>query len=370
MLTPTHLVTGQTAFLISAIMTGHAPTLVQSLVAMLAALIPDLDFRQSYVGRMLPFISGPLEHQFGHRTLTHSLAIQFAIGALAYFVLPFGFFLALLSGWVSHSLADMMTPAGVCWFWPSRVRCVIPGNTRYRMDSMGRGELTFLVIVAFIGLLMKPLAGSGLGTMGLIRSAIGNITSAREDYDAKKGSNAWSLEVKGRDNRSYDDVSGTYPIIGPYAEAGFILESQGGPVSICHAGTCGWYAEHAALIKGKQEDTTTTTIKVDRLNASMLYETLLPLQSAGQVYLLGTLSARRIPSRPPTIEAAGEIVTLSYAGVTDVAGWGKQLLTEIDLTIQVRHTPGIEVPDIKEQVKDNHQGLHPLIKKWIKTRKE
>ncbi len=370
MLTPTHLVTGQTAFLFGAIATGHTPTLMEAFVAMLASLIPDLDFRQSYVGRMLPFVSGPLEHQFGHRTLTHSLAIQVAIGTLAYTTLPFGFFLALLSGWVSHSLADMMTPAGVCWFWPSRVRCVIPGNVRYRMDSMGRGELTFLVIVAFMGLLMKPLAGSGLGTMGLIRSAIGNITSAREDYDAKKGSNAWLLEVKGRDNRSYDDVSGTYPVIGPYGESGFILDSPQGPRSFCQAGACDWYSEHAALIRGKPEVTTTTTIKIDRTSADSLYGLLVPLRSSGEVYLLGSMSAKRITPTAPIIDVAGETVTLRYAGVTVLKGWEEQLLFDVDLVVQVRHAPGVKVPDIQEQVESKQDGLHPLINKWTKAGRE
>jgi hypothetical protein len=96
------------------------------------------------------------------------------------------------------------------------------------MDSMSWGELTFLVIMALGGLLLKPLVGSGLGTMGLIRSAIGNISSAREEYDAQKGSHAWSLTVKGRDNRRFTDIAGIYPVIGPYRETGFILETQQG----------------------------------------------------------------------------------------------------------------------------------------------
>jgi len=174
MLTPTHLVTGQTAFFLGAIITGHAPTAGELPIVLVASLVPDLDSRYSYPGRLLRFVSGPLEHQFVHRTFIHSLIVQAIIGFLAYASLPFGFFLALLSGWLSHSLVDMMTPAGVCWFWPSRVRCVIPGNSNYRMDSMGRGELTFLLIMALSGLLLKPLTGSGLGTTGLIRSAIGH----------------------------------------------------------------------------------------------------------------------------------------------------------------------------------------------------
>jgi inner membrane protein len=367
MLTPTHLVTGQTAFLLGAIATGHAPTLAESQVALLASLIPDLDSRHAYVGRLLPFLSEPLECRFGHRTLTHSLIAQGAIGTLAYALLPFGCFLAILSGWMSHSLADMMTPAGVCWFWPSRVRCVIPGNKKYRMASMGWGELTFLVILAFIGFLAKPLAGSGLGTMGLIRSAIGNIASARDDYDAKKGSHAWSLEVKGRDNRSYEDVTGSYPVIGPYGESGFILESPEGPRSLCQLDTCDWYAEHAALIRGQPEITTTTTIRAERISADSLNETLAPLRSSGQVYLLGTLKSKRIEATPPTVEVAGEVVTLRYAVVSVPAGWGNRFLTDIDLTIQVRHKPGVTVPEIQGLEIGERADPHPLLQKWIET---
>ncbi len=367
MLTPTHLVTGQTVFLLGAIATGHAPTIPEALVAMLAALIPDLDSRHSYLGRLLPFISRPMEYRFGHRTMTHSLMVQGIIGAVAYTVLPFGFFLALFSGWVSHSIADMMTVAGVCWFWPSRVRCVIPGNSKYRMDSMSRGELSFLIVMAFIGFLVKPLAGSGLGTMGLIRSAIGNIASAREDYDAKKGSNAWSLEVRGRDNRSYDDISGTYPVIGHYGETGFILETPEGPRSLCHSGSCDWYSEHASLVKGKPELTTTTTIQMNRSDVNSLIDTLDPLQSSGQVYLLGTMSAKRVTSSPPTIEVAGETVTLNYAKVPALKLWGNRPLSDISLVVQVRHAPGAEVPEIKVLTEDTAVELHPLLQKWIKT---
>ncbi len=324
-----------------------------------------MDSRHSYIGRLLPFISEPLGHQFGHRTLTHSLLLQSMIGILAYYTLPFGYFLALFTGWMGHSLADMMTPAGVCWFWPSRVRCVIPGNRRYRMESMGRGELIFLLVMALIGLLMKPLAGSGLGTMGLIRSAIGNIASAREDYDIKKGSHAWSLEVKGRDNRSYADISGSYPVIGPYGEVGFILDSPQGPRSLCQAGSCDWYSEHAALVRGQAEVTTTTTIKTDRASTDALYELLAPLQLSGQVYLLGTISAKHIAPAPPTVEVAGETVTLRYADAVALKGWGKQQLFDVSLAVQVRHGPGVRVAEIQGLEVNNSVGFHPLLQKWI-----
>ena len=125
MLLPTHLVAAQTGYLIASVASGHSPYLTEGMVALCASLIPDLDSRQSIVGRVLPFISAPIEHRFGHRTITHSLLVQTVFGVLAYIFLPFGYFLAFVAGWVSHSIADMMTPSGVAWFWPSRVRCVL-----------------------------------------------------------------------------------------------------------------------------------------------------------------------------------------------------------------------------------------------------
>ena len=41
------------------------------------------------------------------------------MGVLAWALLPFGYFLALVVGWVAHSVADMMTLSGVMWFWPA-----------------------------------------------------------------------------------------------------------------------------------------------------------------------------------------------------------------------------------------------------------
>lgn len=199
------------------------------------------------------------------------------------------------------------------------------------------------------------------------RSAIGNISAAREDYDAQKGSHAWSLAVKGRDNRSFTDIAGTYPVIGPYGETGFILETPQGPRSLCHTGTCDWYPEHASLIKGQPEITTTTTVQADRTSTGALVQSLAPLQAVGQVYLLGTLSARRIPAMPPTVEVTGEKVSLHYAAATVLTSWSEQPLTDLDLTIQVRHAPGVVVPEIHLPAATEGEGIHPLLRQWVEA---
>lgn len=87
--------------------------------------------------------------------------------------------LALISGWVSHAWADMMTKSGVAWFWPARIRCVLPGNPDYRMEVARGGELAFLLVVALIGVVLMPLAATSQGTAGLIRGAIGDLATVR-----------------------------------------------------------------------------------------------------------------------------------------------------------------------------------------------
>jgi len=322
MLTPTHLVTAQSAYLGACILAAHPPSLPEAFAALGGALLPDLDSRQSYIGRGLPFLSAPIEHWVGHRTLTHSLLAQLALGALAWWTLPFGYFLALVAGWVSHSWIDMLNPSGVAWFWPSRARCVLPGNVRYRFATMTKAELTLLILMGLVGVLLMPLARTGEGTTGLIRSALGRIVEARHAYDAEKGTHAFLLQVRGRDNRTFADVSGTYPVIGPYRNDGFILATEDGPQSVCLSDGCDWYSEHATLTQGAAQTTSTQTLVADRIGAAALRAALEPLETAGSVYLLGTFTSPLLDAAPPAVTRSGEVVTLWYASpvVLDALG--------------------------------------------------
>lgn len=269
---------------------------------------------------------------------------QSVVGLAAWWVLPSGFLLALLAGWVSHTLADMMTPAGVAWFWPARARCVLPGNPRYRMEVMGGGELAFLVVMALAGLLLMPLAQTGEGATGLIRSAIGDIAAARGEYDAAKGSYAFTLEIRGRDNRSDRDIAGTYPVAGPWQELGFILESAEGPRSACRSATCDWYADHADLKRGAAIETTTFPLIAQTTTGEALQAALAPLAGQGTLYLLDTFEAPGSRAAPPTVEVAGDRVTLYYASPETLDAWHGKALREPDLAVQFRHAPGEPPP--------------------------
>ena len=291
----------------------HADRVVESLDQARVDDLPDLDTQSSYIGRVLRLTSSTLERYFSHRSFTHALLPQTVAALLAWWLLPGGFAMALIAGWVSHSWADMMTKSGVAWFWPARIRCVLPGNSDWRMDVGGPGEFAFLLISILIAVLMMPLAATGKGAGGLIRGALGDLTMARSEYDRDKGTALFSVKISGRDNRTYTDVSGTYPIIGPWATAGFIVESDSGPRSICASTNCDWHASHAKILHGEPIETSSRPIQGATLDASAIHEALQPLEDTGEVYLIGSFLLQGIKAEPPTLEVAGDSVRLGYA---------------------------------------------------------
>ncbi len=353
MIAPSHIVVGQFAYFCAAAVAGHKSHLAEALIAAVSALLPDLDKRDGMVGRWLPWLSGPIEYWFGHRTATHSLFATVLITFVTW-PLPEGYRLALVAGFASHPIADMMTPAGVAWLWPSRVRCVLPGNEKYRMPPMSFGELWFVIILAVLTIPVAAVAQHGAGPLGTVRDMLGWFTDARTHYDAHKSEADWWLDVTGQDNRAFKPVQGKYRVIGPWQNGGLILVTPDGPVTVCREGTCDWYAERAVLVRGADEQTTIRTLKAKAITTEALLAALTPLEQVGQVYLIGRLRAR-VPPAPPTITATGterEVVTLTYAIPSALRHWPATDIFDLDVTVQVRHTPGAVVPDVSIAASD------------------
>lgn len=364
MLTPTHLLVGQAAYLGACLAVAHPPALWEAWLAAGAALLPDLDKRQGLVGRCFPWLSEPLEYRFGHRTLTHSLLVCVALGLVLRPLLPTGAWLALVAGYASHPLIDMMTPAGVGWFWPARWRCVLPGNEALRMRAMGWGELIFAGVVALLCVPLLSLAQAKPESGSVIAAAIGNITTARERYDAEKGAHRWRLRLAGRDNLSHADVGGDYPIIGPWRGGGFLVRGPSGPRSVCRGAGCDWYADSAVAVKGEAQTTSLRRLDADLTTPAALGRALAPLAELGEVYLIGSLEARGIAAAPPTLEVAGDSVTLTYASPELLATWEARALRRVALTVQVRHAPDLEAPPLILEA-EHHDAIPRELRPWL-----
>ena len=87
--------------------------------ALLTCLLPDIDHPKSVLGQRLKWLSQPIARAFGHRGFTHSLlavAVSlwlFQINVPADWFLPADVLQGMTLGYLSHIVADMLTPAGV-----------------------------------------------------------------------------------------------------------------------------------------------------------------------------------------------------------------------------------------------------------------
>lgn len=99
---------------------------------LLTSLLPDIDHPRSLLGQRLRWISAPIARVFGHRGFTHSLiAVLAGIFLLtekmpASLLIPNDVIQGMVLGYLSHILADMLTPAGVPLLWPCRWRFRLP----------------------------------------------------------------------------------------------------------------------------------------------------------------------------------------------------------------------------------------------------
>ena len=105
--------------------------------------------------------------------------------------------------------------------------------------------------------------------------------------------------------------------------------------------------EHAVLVQGDPEQTSVRRVQAKAISAAVLLEKLEPLRSIGQVYLLGRMKAHGIAEQLPTVAVSGETVTLNYADPGILADLGKNQLHEVEMFVQVRHTPGTFVPELQ-----------------------
>lgn len=127
----------------------------QSLAAAaLGALLPDIDHPQSWAGRKVRFISIPLSLLVGHRGITHS-ALAVVAGATLLAIMGTGWLAApVVVGYLSHLLADSLTPSGVPLLWPNK--------RRFTFNLCRTGSLTEIAIVAVITIVGGWAAGIDL----------------------------------------------------------------------------------------------------------------------------------------------------------------------------------------------------------------
>lgn len=143
MMAGSHIAVGAALWAVTARLAGLEAAEPAGLgAAALGALLPDIDHPQSWAGRKMRVVSIPLSMLVGHRGITHSaLAIAACLAVLV--VMGVGWLAApVVVGYLSHLLADSLTPSGVPLLWPSR--------RRFTLNLCSTGSVTEIAIVAAI----------------------------------------------------------------------------------------------------------------------------------------------------------------------------------------------------------------------------
>ncbi|CRK85711.1 Inner membrane protein YdjM [Candidatus Providencia siddallii] len=102
----------------------HGNLTYMILAVLFGSLLPDIDHTSSVIGRLLFFLSFLISKVFRHRGFTHSFLAWIILTVFCYNLLYFDVNIdmdllqSFLLGYISHEIADMLTPRGVQFFWP------------------------------------------------------------------------------------------------------------------------------------------------------------------------------------------------------------------------------------------------------------
>ena len=194
MTSPTHIFFAEFCLAFASIGQGIELNTANAIAAGLGSLAPDIDNSNSWLGRILPFISKPIERKFGHRTLFHSIfAILFLVAVVitskALDILnqkSFEVLLAFSIGYTSHILIDCSSIQGVKILYPlSMKNAVFPLDTQqpeaYRIRVGSNADIA----LGFIFLLLTiPFAYISHKTHAkIIREIQKDINSAVRTYN-------------------------------------------------------------------------------------------------------------------------------------------------------------------------------------------
>jgi inner membrane protein len=196
----------------------------------IGVLLPDLDSQTSVLGRLLPFVSRPLEARLGHRQAAHSLA---ATGFVALVTaplllvggLPASYAISL--GFFCHLVIDLLSPQGIMLFWPLSHRrynirgglIKIPGCPVERWLAFGLAVVAVVLLVIVDLSPTPPLPGPAP-----------SYEQTLEQYYSMRGRNRVFARIEGSWQATGRRWGGYFEILNAADESYLILDNYTGRI--------------------------------------------------------------------------------------------------------------------------------------------
>ena len=338
----THIAFASVLYLGGATLFGYKPDGIGWLLAAVASLGPDVDLPTSKVGRLLFWLSVPLERRFGHRTVTHSavgLLVVALIASPLWWVRPL-YFWCVLGGYWSHLWIDMLNVRGADLFWPSPIRVVAPGNRNWRMEVGSKAEMVLLSVLLLLTVALYPL--SHLGFRDALQAVVRSFDISVEQYQRQIGTHWYDLDLVASDNLTLARVACRCPVVGLW-KGGFVVLHEGQPRAVGKS-----EAHHnllpisARLIQG--EPLTVQSVKVDMRGRSLRW-LLGKIDQRRVYYLSGEIQTARIEpvaniDRYQPIIYSGQTMTLRYARAQELGPWLDLVAARGEVFVQFWLRPG------------------------------
>ena len=196
----------------------------------IGALLPDLDSRDSLLGRLLPWISQRLEDHLGHLEEWHTPAVAalvalfttpliLVLGVQFWYLIPFGF--------LAHLLLDLLAPRGLMLLWPlHRTRYGAFGGVVQAPGS--RVERVMVAGFAVAGLIL--LFAVDLGRPEPSPAPAPSYEQTLDHYYSMRGRNQVFAYIDGSWQLSGRPISGRFEILNASNQSYVVLDRFSGRI--------------------------------------------------------------------------------------------------------------------------------------------
>jgi inner membrane protein len=285
---------------ITSLVMGTANPMVLGLSAV-AAQLPDVDTSKSFPGRVLFPLSHWLERRFPHRSISHSFlaTVVFSLVVLPALTWGFIFWQALVLGYFCGWFGDVFTKSGVCAFYPSPARLVIPGNPRLRLSTGSGAEVFLLGVLVCLAIASINIASNG-GILKAFNQTLGFTSGAVEIVAQEQNQYLLSAELTGRNAATQQSVASVFEVVQPLTQSDLLLKDSSG--RLYRAGETQECQILVNQIRLQRRGRVRQSVQEVQLQEDSVSDLISQVQPADRVYVSGLL----------LLEDAEDLVVPSY----------------------------------------------------------